>query len=156
MIYAFKQAIHVTMLAVASAGAVPLWLHHAHHHSCADHDAACCSSNPADQEIEAPSVTNSTDDCTAIAPASGRRCCESNSFCDSPGGDPASSDSGSISLGEHDCWVCFNLSQAPAPALTIQAELRATLVLESVHASARFVTPNFARPPPARGPPASV
>lgn len=120
------------MLAIASLGPVPLWLHHEIQHA---HGAdstlstGCCASH----------------------------CHAGSSFREDPGQGSEPRTSGApverLAPGEHDCWMCFTLAQAPSVGLVGTLNDHALFVVGVPTPSdvLFFAAVNCSHPP--RGPP---
>ena len=143
-----QRTIHILMLAVAGAGSIPLWMHHATEHAscstaeirsdaqtvCAGHSHATASRQSVTEQIDAEQIDAEQIDAEQISDASpGTRAW--------------------LQHDDHDCSVCFNLAQTPNPALTLAVTLP-TLVFDlPTPLSASPFAPLISCPPPARGPP---
>lgn len=154
------------MLAVAAAGAGPLWLHkELHHHcectaasachiadSCDGVDATCDASDSGEGHKHSQASLATSESCASLAATE----CGSCSSKPSAAGPESSSSREVLEEDDHECGLCFNLSQAQVVQL-VQTDILAQLLPQAVVSSAHGLTvTQFSRPPPSRGPPSII
>lgn len=134
------------MLAVAAAGAGPLWLHQGLHHFCeiGCHSQACdTTACEEESQLDALQVDNRSS-CSSCCPDSGA----SGDLTQSP-----ADNARHISEGDHECGLCHNLAQ-PQVLLLVQADDLVQTLPDLVETKSVGLTyTQFSRPPPSRGPP---
>ena len=165
-----QPAIRLLMLVIASLGGAPLWLHHAIcHHDSHCHGVHCqqLGHDPSHQPVQdadgdCPCTNTKRSplaedvDCGRSAPAEATKASEVPcGEAPSVGAVSAEAAKVNFTLGadSHDCWVCFQLAQAPTLAFEAtahQAKLRSTGC--SLYGSPLRLS-SLECPPPARGPP---
>ena len=144
----YRQIIGLSMLVITSAGPLPLWLHHQLVHSgclsngsmVCDHSLTADAHGATDHHRHSHVACDSrADDDLAISPVDG-----DNGFIQSP----------QMSDEQHDCSMCYQLSQVSSPGMICVAVV-AVPVVESPRADAGLHTITSLRTPyRPRGPPA--
>ncbi len=137
-----RQIIGLLALALASVGPLPLWMHHAvcHTHSrCLTHSSDC--GHAADSGTHAAVEEN--------------RCGHSHSAATViPQRSRGSSASPELAQLEHDCFVCYQLSQAAAASALVSAKVAKLPPITSVVTQRTCVTADLNGLYAPRGPPA--
>ena len=128
-----RQSMGLIMLAIASLGPAPLWLHHelshAHCPDSAEKNGDCAG------HYHSPTV---------LDPSIDRDYGEHR---------PSAPPQGEASPGAHDCWICFNLSQAPSVCLIGSLSDQALFVFDAASPGDVLFRAAVFCPHPPRGPP---
>lgn len=142
-----QRTTQLVMLVLSSLGGVPLWLHEGlcHHPAC--ESASACS-------VAAPSCCDNANpngggasDCN-VDPN-----CDIDPNCSAESRRPISSDQNLVVHEDHDCWVCFQLSQSQSLSLAHAGVSIASLLATCLPLESQVTLSTVECPPPARGPP---
>ncbi len=130
-----RRLIGMAILALASAGPIPLWLHHQISHG--EH-STCCGTSDTIAHDDTPSCAGATvcgsehaAHATSIHQCSGGEHTEAAAECKVVGSEVAADAAVLIPADDHDCLVCYLLSQSASPA-AVSHHVASAPVIESV------------------------
>jgi len=159
----FRNIVNATMLAVAAVGAGPLWLHKELHHHCectaasscqiaypCDGVASTCDAKGSKERHQHSQGSHSTTESCASPAVTECGSCLATPVAPGP---VSSSSKGAFDADDHECGLCFNLSQAQVVQLAHADDLTQLLPQVVVSNAQGLTVTQFSRPPPSRGPP---